>query len=199
MSNSNDWIRVWDPLVRIGHWLLVAAFFTAYAVEDDFLTVHVWAGYALAAVLLLRLLWGVIGSRHARFADFVRGPRAVAGYFRETLSGTGRRYLGHNPAGGAMVVALLICLALTAISGLGLYAVEDGGGPLAPWLAGGRFDDAWEETHEFLANLSLVLVVVHVAGVAFSSIAHRENLVRAMINGRKRAGATLPSQDRVGS
>jgi cytochrome b len=187
MSNSNDWIRVWDPLVRIGHWTLVAAFFTAYVVEDDLLTVRVWAGYLLAGVVLWRLLWGVIGTRHARFAGFVRGPRAAVTYFRETLSGTGRRYLGHNPAGGAMAIALLLCLALTAESGLGLYAVEEGAGPLAGWLADGRFEDACEEAHEIFANLSLALVVMHVAGVLFSSVAHRENLVRAMISGSKRA------------
>lgn len=187
MSNSNDWIRVWDPLVRVGHWLLVAAFVTAYVVEDDLLTVHVWAGYLLAGILVFRLLWGVAGPRHARFSDFVRGPRAVVAYLRATLAGKGRRYLGHNPAGGAMVIALLVCLALTAVSGLGLYAAEEGAGPLAGWLVEGRFEEEWEEAHEIFANLSLALVVLHIAGVAFSSIAHRENLVRAMITGRKRA------------
>ncbi|MEQ8859070.1 MAG: cytochrome b/b6 domain-containing protein [Pseudomonadales bacterium] len=186
MNTRSEWVRVWDPLVRIGHWTLVVTFFTAYLVEDDFLTVHVWAGYVLGSVVALRLLWGLIGSRHARFADFVRGPRAVFGYLRDTLAHRGRRYLGHNPAGGAMTLALLICLAITAGSGLGLYAVEEGAGPLAGWLAQGRYEDAWEEVHEIFANLSLALVIVHVAGVAFSSLVHRENLVRAMITGRKR-------------
>lgn len=129
MTTSDDWVRVWDPLVRIGHWTLVATFFTAYLVEDDFLTVHVWAGYVLAGVMGFRLLWGLIGTRHARFTDFVRGPRAVLGYFRDALAQRGRRQLGHNPAGGAMVLALLVCLTVTAVSGLGLYAVEEGAGP----------------------------------------------------------------------
>ena len=187
METRNASVRVWDPLVRIGHWTLVVTFFTAYLVEDDFLTVHVWAGYVLGGVVAFRLLWGLIGSRHARFTSFVRGPRAVVGYLRDSLARRGRRYLGHNPAGGAMTIALLICLAVTAVSGLGLYAVEDGAGPLAGWLAQGRYEDAWEEVHEIFANLSLGLVVLHVAGVAFSSIAHGENLVRAMFTGRKRA------------
>ena len=187
MNMRDDWVRVWDPVVRIGHWTLVLTFFTAYLLEDDFLTVHVWAGYVLGGVVLFRLLWGVVGTRHARFTDFVRGPRAIAGYFRDSLSGKGSRYMGHNPAGGAMVIVLLACLAATVISGIGLYAIEDGAGPLSGWLAQGRHEDLWEEIHEVFANLSLVLIFVHVAGVAYSSFVHRENLIRAMITGHKRA------------
>ncbi|MGE0623826.1 MAG: cytochrome b/b6 domain-containing protein [Pseudomonadales bacterium] len=186
-TTRDDWVRVWDPLVRIGHWTLVATFFTAYLVEDDFLTVHVWAGYVLAGVVAFRLLWGLIGTRHARFTSFVRGPRAVLAYFTDSLHHRGPHYLGHNPAGGAMVIALLACLVVTAVSGIGLYAVEEGAGPLAGWLAEGRYEDAWEEVHEVFANLSLLLVILHVAGVGFSSLMHRENLVRSMITGRKRA------------
>lgn len=190
MSKQGDWVRVWDPVVRIGHWTLVITFFTAYLVEDDLLTLHVWSGYVLGGVVAFRLLWGVIGTRHARFTDFIRGPGAVFGYLRDTLAHRGRRYLGHNPAGGAMTLALLICLAITAVSGLGLYAIEDSAGPLATWLEPGRQEDAWEDVHEVFANLSLVLVIVHVAGVVLSSLVHRENLVRAMITGRKRRQST---------
>lgn len=185
--SQGDWIRVWDPFVRIGHWTLVIAFFTAYLVEDDFLTVHVWAGYVLGVAVVFRLAWGLVGTQHARFVEFVRGPGAVVGYFRDTLAHRGRRYLGHNPAGGAMVVVLLLCLAVTTVSGLGLYAVEEGAGPLAGWITEGRREEVWEETHEIFANLSLALVILHVIGVVFSSLAHRENLVRGMITGRKRA------------
>ena len=192
MNGTRDWVQVWDPLVRTGHWTLVVSFFTAYLAEDDFLTLHVWAGYVLAGVVTFRLLWGLIGTRHARFTHFVRGPRAVLGYFRDALTNRGPRYLGHNPAGGAMVVALLVCLAVTAASGMGLYAVEEGAGPLAGWIAEGRHEDVWEAVHEVFANLTLLLVIVHVAGVGFSSLMHRENLVRSMITGRKRAG---PSAD----
>lgn len=187
MNTKDDWVRVWDPLVRICHWTLVAAFFTAYLVEDDFLSVHVWAGYVLGGVVTFRLLWGLIGTRHARFTDFVRGPRAVLDYFTDALRHRGPRYLGHNPAGGAMVIALLACLTATVVSGIGLYAVEEGAGPLAGWLTAGQYEDALEEVHEVFANLSLLLVILHVAGVGFSSLMHRENLVRSMITGRKRA------------
>ena len=187
MNEQNGWIRVWDPLVRIGHWTLVAAFFTAYLVEDDLLTVHVWAGYVVGGVVAFRLLWGLVGSRYARFSQFVRGPRAVVGYFRDTLAGRGPRYLGHNPAGGAMVVALLLCIAVLGVSGLGLYAIEEGAGPLAGLLPAGADDDVWEEVHEVFANLTLALVILHVVGVVFSSVAHGENLVRSMVTGRKRA------------
>lgn len=186
METRKDWVKVWDPLVRIGHWMLVAAFFTAYLVEDDFLTVHVWAGYVVGSVVAFRCVWGLVGTRYARFKDFVRGPRAVLGYFGDALAHRGPRYLGHNPAGGAMVLALLICLSVTVVSGLGLYAAEDAAGPLAGWIAEGRHEDAWEEVHEVFANLSLLLVVLHVVGVGFSSFLHRENLVRAMMTGRKR-------------
>lgn len=211
MNTAAKWVRVWDPIVRLGHWTLVAAFFTAYLTEDDFLTVHVWAGYVLAGVVTLRLLWGLIGTRHARFSDFVRSPLAVLRYMGDMARGRARRYVGHNPAGAAMIVALLASLTVTAASGLVLYAYEEGAGPLAPMLVetapaaavaadGARSRDeyrhreneaeeVWEEIHEIFANLTLLLVVLHVAGVVLSSLAHRENLIRAMITGRKRKDA----------
>ena len=176
--------------MRIFHWSLVAAFATAYLVEDDPLTVHVWAGYLILTLLGVRLVWGLIGTRHARFGDFVRGPRAVLAYVRDTLRGTAPRHLGHNPAGGAMIVALLLALSLTGLSGLALYGAEEGAGPLAAALA--ATPPAWahwlEELHEILANGTLLLIALHLAGVAFSSLAHRENLVAAMIFGTKRSG-----------
>ena len=98
---------VWDPLVRIGHWTLVIAFFTAYLSGDDLFNIHTWAGYVVAGYVLVRIVWGVIGTRHARFTDFVRGPGAVLGYLRSLFSGKAKDYAGHNPAGGAMVIALL--------------------------------------------------------------------------------------------
>lgn len=195
--DTRKWIRVWDPIVRFGHWALVAAFFTAYLTEDDFLTAHVWAGYVVAGVVVFRLIWGFVGTRHARFSDFVRSPATVLRYLGDELSHRGRRYVGHNPAGGAMIVALLLSLTITAGSGLALYAYEEGAGPLAPVLATTQSSDrhedegeeVWEEVHEVFANLTLLLVVLHVVGVVLSSLSHRENLVRAMITGRKRAEA----------
>lgn len=176
---------VWDPVVRIGHWTLVIAFFTAYFTEGE-PPLHMWAGYLLAAVILLRLLWGFIGSRHARFRDFVYSPRQITDYLGSLLRGRPRHYRGHNPAGGLMILLLLLCLALTGGSGMALYAVEDHAGPFAELVAFSESsEELWEKVHEFFGNLTLLLVVIHVAGVVLSSLLHRENLVKAMVTGRK--------------
>jgi cytochrome b len=181
-------IKVWDPLVRGFHWLLVAGFFTAYFTEDDFLVPHVWAGYLVLGLLGLRLVWGLVGSRHARFGDFIHRPRVVLAYLRDTLRGRAARYLGHNPAGGMMIAALLVSLLMTGVSGLALYGAGDQAGPLAQAMIGSGegWDEALEDIHEFFANFTVLLVAVHVAGVMLASLLHRENLVRAMITGYKR-------------
>jgi cytochrome b len=194
-------VRVWDPFVRAGHWILAAAFFVAYFSEDDFLSLHVWAGYAAGAVILLRILWGFFGTKHARFRDFVCSPRQSLGYFLSLLRGRSRRFVGHSPAGAAMVVLLLLGVAATGWTGLMVYAYEEQAGPLVsfalPAAAAGtpamqdeRFaarEEFWEEAHEILANLTLLLVLLHVAGVLLASRVHHENLVRSMFTGRKRA------------
>ncbi len=214
-------IRVWDPWVRISHWTVAAAFFIAYLVTEEKLEVHVWLGYLIGALVLVRILWGFVGPRHARFSDFVPAPGDLWDYLHGMLRGRSRRYLGHNPAGGAMVLALLAALAGTSVTGLMVYGAEEKAGPLAGLYAtaDGRAgaglipavradDEGWEhgesaagegheheeaevleELHEFFANLTLVLVGLHVAGVLVSGSLHRENLARAMITGRKRAPA----------
>ncbi|HEY9198979.1 MAG TPA: cytochrome b/b6 domain-containing protein [Gammaproteobacteria bacterium] len=183
-------VKVWDPLVRVFHWTLVAAFFTAYFTEgeDETLTLHTWAGYIVLGLILVRLLWGFIGTRHARFSDFVYRPAAVKDYVVSVLKLSPRRYLGHNPAGGLMIVALIVSLFMTTFFGMALYAAGEQAGPLAGWLGtlGESWEDVFEEVHEFFANFTLFLVVVHVAGVVVESLLHRENLVRAMFTGRKR-------------
>jgi len=125
---------VWDPLVRFGHWALVAAFAVAYFSAEEEAggpdPLHVWGGYVVGAIVVLRVLWGFVGPRHARFSDFVRSPIVALGYFRDLLYGRARRYMGHSPAGGAMVIALLVCLAATVATGLIAYG-EEGKGPLA--------------------------------------------------------------------
>lgn len=181
-------IRVWDPLVRVFHWSLVAGFATAFIVEDDLLGVHVWAGYLVLTLIAVRLVWGLIGTRHARFSDFVRSPGAVLAYLRDVVSLRAPRYLGHNPAGGAMILLLLTCVAATGISGLALYGAEEFAGPLAGVMRGlpPFLGDVLEETHEALAYFTLGLILIHVAGVLVSSLLHRENLIGAMISGYKR-------------
>jgi cytochrome b len=184
-------IRVWDPLVRIFHWALVGGFATAFIVEDDLLVVHVWAGYLVLALIAVRLVWGLIGTRHARFSAFVRKPSEVLAYVRDALRLRAPRYLGHNPAGGAMVIALMTAVVLTGLSGLAVYGAEELSGPLAPLMSAlpGSWGHFFEEVHEVMANLTLVLIVAHVAGVIFSSLSHRENLIGGMITGFKRRGA----------
>ncbi len=187
MIDANE-IKVWDPLVRVFHWALVGAVLTAWVTEDHWMTLHSLAGYLVLGLLLLRVIWGFIGTRYARFSDFVRPPAQVLAYLKALLSRQAGRHLGHNPAGGAMIVALLCLLLLTTLTGLVAYGTE-GGGPLADWFAGmGEFGrEMWEEVHEFFANTTLVFAAVHVGGVLLHSWWSKENLVRAMLTGTKSA------------
>ncbi|WP_126455128.1 cytochrome b/b6 domain-containing protein [Sulfuriflexus mobilis] len=188
MNNSNQ-IKVWDLPVRLFHWTLASAFFIAYLTEDEWLDIHTFAGYTVAALVVFRLLWGFIGSRHARFSDFVRPPRETFAYLKDVVSLRPKRYIGHNPAGGAMVVALLLSLLLTVITGLSVYGSEEMAGPLAGLFTNTPeyVAEAFEELHEFFANVTLLLVVLHVVGVIIAGIQHGENLIRAMFSGKKQA------------
>jgi cytochrome b len=179
-------IRVWDPALRIFHWTLAGGFTIAYLTEDELLPVHVYAGYVVGALIAFRLLWGFVGPRHAHFSDFVRAPTSVVAYLKDAVRLRAPRYVGHNPAGGAMIVALLISLAVTVVTGMALYGTTDFAGPLAGLFRGEAAADILEEVHELAANLCLVLVVFHLAGVLLASLEHRENLVKAMITGRKK-------------
>lgn len=167
---------VWDPLVRAGHWLLVLTVAAAWFTRHGGGIWHELAGYAALAIVALRLLWGRVGSRYARFDDFLRGPRATWRYARQMLRRAEPYHVGHNPLGGWMIVALLAAVGLVSLSGW-LYTTD-------------RFwGIAWVEAlHSRLTDVLLVLVAVHVAGVLYASWRHRENLVAAMIHGHKRAG-----------
>jgi len=184
MNNSK--IMVWDPLVRIFHWLLVLSFAVAWLTEDDWMSLHSQAGYLLSFLLLIRLIWGVIGSRYARFSDFVKPPRQVIAYLKDMLAFRAHRYVGHNPAGGAMIVVLMTCLAMAALSGIAVYGME-GAGPMAEWmLQANAFEHEFvEEIHEFFANASMLLVLLHIAGVVVGSLMHDENLPKSMLTGKK--------------
>jgi len=128
MSNQ---IRVWDPLVRIFHWSLVAGFTIAYLSGEEESMVHIYSGYVVLGLIVFRLLWGFIGTRHARFSDFVTSPTTAIQYLKSLLAKKPQHYTGHNPAGGWMVIAMLICLFIVSVSGLKVYAIEEGLGPLA--------------------------------------------------------------------
>lgn len=190
MSSSDNSVKVWDPLVRIFHWALVAAFTVAYVTDDeDLLLTHAWAGYVVIGLLLFRLVWGFAGTVHARFSDFIYAPSLVISFMRDTFQGKAKRYLGHNPAGGWMILLLLLMLALISMTGLLLYGADQHAGPLAGLMAGtGKDTEALlEDLHEFFANLTVFLVVVHLAGVVMESVLNKENLARAMVTGYKRS------------
>lgn len=182
-------VRVWDPLVRVFHWSLAASFTIAYLTEDDLLTIHVWAGYLILGLVCVRVLWGFVGPRHARWSDFVKAPAEIVAYLKDAARFRASRYLGHNPAGGAMVVTLMLSLVATGITGLALYGAQELSGPMAALVSGlpERWAHVLEDIHEILANLTLVLVILHLVGVAVSSLEHRENLVKSMITGNKRS------------
>jgi cytochrome b len=170
-------ILVWDWPVRIGHWLLAGAFVLAWLTGDSetWRLVHVWAGGAVVGVVLFRLLWGLMGTRYARFASFVRGPGAVKAYLLGLFTQPRVEQPGHNPAGGWAIVALLALGLLTGVSG---------------WLTYQEIGGEWfEELHETLASTMLAVVLLHLVGVLTGSLAHGENLVRAMFTGRKRGDA----------
>lgn len=170
-------ILVWDLPVRLGHWLLASGFVLAWLTSEseELRLVHALAGGAVVGVVLFRVVWGLVGTRHARFAGFVRGPGAAFGYLRGLLTGRAPHATGHNPAGGWAIVALLALGLLSGASGWLTYN-EIGG-------------EVFGELHEGLATAMLVLVLVHLAGVVVGSLAHRENLARAMFTGLKRGTA----------
>lgn len=167
-------VLVWDLPVRLFHWTMALSFAGAWltAESERWRLVHVSLGYTLAVLVVFRLVWGVIGSRHARFTSFVRGPSAVLAYLRSLTGPRPEHHVGHNPAGGWAILGLL---------GLGLVVVGAG------WATYENLGGEWlEELHEVAATLMLALVGLHVAAVFYSSRLHHENLVRAMVTGRKR-------------
>lgn len=166
-------VNVWDPFIRVFHWSLVVLFGLAWLTED-LQALHQDVGYAILALVLLRLVWGFIGSQPARFASFVRSPASTLAYARDLVAGKAPQLYGHNPLAGVMILALLTMLFATCTSGwlMTLDACRS-----AEWLEG---------LHEGLASVTLTLVGLHVLAVAIMSVVHAENLVRTMITGSKR-------------
>jgi len=217
--NDIKTVEVWDLLVRIFHWTLVIAFIVAYLTAEEENMVHIYAGYTVLGLIVFRVIWGIVGSKYARFSDFVYSPSHVIQYLKDLKTGNVTHYLGHNPAGGWMIIALLLSLFVVTISGLQVYALEEGRGPFAligenavvvPNAQADEDEDSddedsdkgkeyegeeneeheaaeefWEEIHEFSTNFTIFLILLHFAGVVVSSRLHGENLVRAMITGKK--------------
>jgi cytochrome b len=168
-------IRVWDLLVRVLHWSLVAAVLGAWLTRDGEDPRHVQLGYAALAIVMVRVIWGFVGSRYARFGDFVRPPGATLAYLKEVVAHREPRHIGHNPLGGWMIVVLLATVAGICVTGW-LYTTDAFWG--VAWVG---------ELHEALTDVLIVLLVLHVLGVIFTSIRQRENLVKAMLTGTKKA------------
>ena len=212
MKDTIKSVKVWDIFVRIFHWALVGSIFGMFMTGDDFKNVHMYLGYLVIVLILDRILWGFFGSKHARFSDFIYKPGTIYEYLRGLIKGSPKHYLGHNPAGGLMIVVMLISLLITAFAGLKTIGSE-GRGPLAnkdisivqPAFAdedehdeglakkGSRRQkeqksEFWEEIHEGMTGFIIFLVIVHVGGVIASNWVHKENLILGMITGRKVIG-----------
>jgi cytochrome b len=172
-------VKVWNPSVRILHWLLTFGLVVSFLTADHGMRVHFWVGHGILSIVLLRALMGLYGSHHVRFETFVPTPGALLRYLGDLMKGAAAKYQGHDPAGGAMVATLLTAVLLTVASGLATY-----------YLPG--LEEAAEEVHEVCANLTLFLVIVHVLGVSVSSYLQSENLIGGMITGWKRQSDEVP-------
>lgn len=170
-------ILVWDVPTRIFHWSLVACFVIAYLTSESerWQLWHVTAGYTFGVLLIFRLVWGVLGTRYARFGNFVRGPKQVVRYLGSLLTRHPQHYVGHNPAGAWAIVGMI---------GLGLLTVLTG------WASFSDYGDWFGELHEGIVNVLLLVIAIHVGGVIISGFLHHENLVRAMVNGHKQGKPT---------
>lgn len=195
-------VPVWDIPVRLFHWILVLLIaFSWLSSEMDWMTWHMYSGYALLALILFRILWGFVGSTHARFSDFIYGPRALIGYIKTLPSRTAAKFAGHNPLGGISVVLILLCVLTQA--GTGLFANDDiiNEGPLVKHVSKELSD--WLTTiHKYNFNVMLALIGVHIAAVLYYLIWKSENLIKAMFTGRKQlpagmAAATMRSTGRA--
>ena len=167
-------VKIWDPFVRLFHWSLVVTIATAWLTGDEVKIVHEPLGYIAAVLIALRVIWGFAGSHYARFTQFVPSLNTFSSYVSDIVTGKEKRYLGHNPAGAVMIMALIMVIAATALTG---------------WLqtTDAYFgDENMEDIHELFANGLLVLVALHIGGVIVASLRHGENLARAMMTGRKR-------------
>ena len=185
IESNNDTIVVWDPLIRIFHWSLVLLFIIAYFSEGNSQELHNYAGYAIGGLLAFRFIWGFVGSHHAKFSNFIVGPAKTRRYLKRLIAADAPRHIGHNPAGAIMIILLIGIIGITVLSGIILIAI-DGYGPLASTFVSNWPEDWMEEIHELSTNITIGLIFLHVFGVIFSSLLHKENLAKAMITGIKK-------------
>jgi len=216
--DNTQFIKVWDIAIRVFHWTLVGCYALAFISPENIPKLHVFFGYSVLFLVLFRILYGFVGSKYARFSDFLCPPAQIADYLKGLLIRKPKHYVGHNPAGGLMIVILLLSLLALTLTGLKAYGIK-GHGPLAKHEISfmskafadsddkdnhdeydsrkrrsqknhrtekNEKDEFWEEVHETIAHFTLFLISIHVLGVLISSLVHRENLIKAMITGRKR-------------
>ena len=215
---TNYQIIIWDLFIRIFHWSLVVLFFLAYLTAEDKGPLHRYAGYAVLGLVVIRIIWGFIGTKHALFSDFICSPAKAWSYIKELAAGKPKHYTGHNPAAAWMILFFLIGSIVVCLSGYKAYASKEMKSPLGfnttvSFIANayadengreghgdkherhgkhrngekgnGERDSFWCEVHEMSAQFMLILIVLHVIGVAVSSKMHHENLVKSMITGKK--------------
>jgi len=188
VNRSDSRVRVWDRFVRVFHWSLVITFALSYwSAKAGRHELHAWSGYFLAGLIVARLIWGIYGSRYARFSNFVHTPLVVLNYLKSIAAGHPQRYLGHNPAGGLMVIALLATLGFIAFSGLTVRAVIDFDGPLLNLMHAMTDQEAYAAlaSHAIAVNIILAMLGLHLLGVILASLQHKESLVSAMVTGYK--------------
>jgi cytochrome b len=213
--DNTQFIKVWDIAIRVFHWTLLGCYVIAFISSENIMKVHVIFGYIVLFLVLFRILYGFVGTKYARFSNFLYPSAQIVDYLKGLLIGRPKHYIGHNPAGGFMIVILLLSLLSLTLTGLKAYGVK-GHGPLAKHeisFMTNAFadsddkenhdehdsrkrrskknnrtekDEFWEEVHETIAYFTLFLVSIHIMGVLVSSLVHRENLIKAMITGRKR-------------
>ncbi len=207
-------VKVWDMFVRFFHWTLVGSIIGLYLSGEEFKSIHIRLGYFVTCLVLARIIWGFVGTKHARFNDFLYSPYKIFHYLKSIIIGNPTNYIGHNPAGGFMIIVMLIALLVTAFTGLKTLATE-GQGPLATTdisilrVAYANEDEHdehdddrtyntvhhqkrqkeefWEEMHESMTTFMIFLIIIHLGGVTIASWLHKENLIIAMITGRKKS------------
>ena len=206
MVNKREYVKVWDLFVRISHWSLVILVAIAFLSGDEKSLIHMYSGYVILGIVALRFVWGFIGGRYARFANFIYPPNRAIQYIRELIQGTPKYYIGHNPAAGWMVLFLLIMLASVCATGHMVYKFNKQGTTAHNIAITGyaradsddhRYeesehygreseeDEFWEEVHEGTSSVLFILILLHISGALASSRLHHENLVKAMITGFK--------------
>jgi cytochrome b len=198
-SPGTQQVQVWDAAVRVFHWLLVALIAFMWwsgKQKGDWFTYHFYAGYTVCALIIFRIVWGFVGGTHARFSDFLYGPRAIIAYLKTLPSRTAAKFAGHNPLGGWSVVLMILCVTVQVSTGL--FANNDDTameGPLAKWVSGST-SNLLTSIHRINFNVLLALMAVHIGAVVYYLVYKKENLISPMFSGRKHLPPAIAGAER---